>query len=107
MMPGLFEQIRGAVADERVIISRHAAHRPRDRHIPAWQAVTGIAQGQMLRTRPRDKPNPVLQTSNILCFPMMSCCGCQRDGVLTQGEGQAGDVDEMAKHGEVHIRRSP
>jgi len=49
-----------------VIISRHAAHRPRDRHIPAWQAVTGIAQGQMLRTRPRDKPNPVVEVAQFL-----------------------------------------
>jgi hypothetical protein len=65
-MPGLFEQIRAAVADERVVISRHAAHRLRDRHIPAWQAVTGIAQGQIVRTRPGDTPNPVVEVAQTL-----------------------------------------
>lgn len=65
-MPSLFEQIREAVADERVVVSRHAAHRLRDRNLMAWQVVTGITEGTLRRTRPNDKPNPVVEVTQTL-----------------------------------------
>jgi len=62
----LFNQIREAIADERVIISLHADEQLRERSMTVWQVVAGMAEGKIIRERPKDRPNPVIEVQQKL-----------------------------------------
>lgn len=65
-MGALFELIRRAIADEQYIISVHAAMRLRQRRVPAWQVAGATGEGRLLRERPKDRPNPVVEVEILL-----------------------------------------
>ncbi len=65
-MGQLFERIREAVDDERYVIGVHAAQRLRERRIPQWQAVAGLADGVLITERPRSKPNASVEVKQPL-----------------------------------------
>ena len=57
-MGKLFEQIRSAVANDRFFVAWHADDRCEERGITAWQLVAGLEEAELVRERPRSKPNP-------------------------------------------------
>ena len=57
-MGKLFEQIKRAVEQDRFLVSWHADERFEEREITAWQMVTGLQGAELVRERPRSKPNP-------------------------------------------------
>jgi hypothetical protein len=62
----LFNRIREAVADNRVMISVHADEQLRERSIMVWQVIAGVSAGTMVRERPKDRPNPVVEVGQSL-----------------------------------------
>ncbi len=65
-MPALFDSIRAAANDERVVISDHADERLRERGIVVWQVVTGLADGRLLLERPDTTPFPSVEVHQVL-----------------------------------------
>ena len=65
-MGKLFQTIRMLVAEEKYVIGEHAAERLEDRGIMEWQAVSGVAAGELLEERPRSRPNPVVEIRESL-----------------------------------------
>jgi len=65
-MAKLFERIRNLVRDGRYIIGEHASERLAERGILEWQVVVGLAQGELLRERPRARPNPAVEVQETL-----------------------------------------
>ena len=59
-MPGLFDQIRSAVADEKYLVSWHADERAEERGITVWQLVSGLDNAVLVEERPSDRPNPTV-----------------------------------------------
>jgi hypothetical protein len=57
-MGKLFEQIRSAVGSDRFFVGWHADERCEERGITAWQLVAGLEKAELIRERPRSKPNP-------------------------------------------------
>ena len=62
----LFEQIRSAVANDRFFVAWHADERCEERGITAWQLVAGLEEAELVRERPRSKPNPSVVVRQIL-----------------------------------------
>lgn len=60
-MGEIFRKVREALAEDGYVFTRHATHRLRRRHIPAWQAVALTLEGTLLRERPNDEPFPVAE----------------------------------------------
>jgi hypothetical protein len=54
----LFEKIRTAIHEDRFVVSWHSDERCEERGVSAWQLVAGIEDAELLRERPRSKPNP-------------------------------------------------
>ncbi len=65
-MSQLFGIIRRLVADERYVVSEHAAERLEERGILEWQVVVGLEEGELMAERPLDKPNPVVEVRERL-----------------------------------------
>lgn len=65
-MGKLFDQVRAAALAERVIFSVHADDMLREREITAWQVVAGLSAGRLLKERPRDRPNPIIEVEQEL-----------------------------------------
>jgi hypothetical protein len=65
-MGKLFEQIRSAVANDRFFVAWHADERCEERGITAWQLVAGLEEAELVRERPRSKPNPSVVVRQIL-----------------------------------------
>lgn len=57
-MGRLFEKIRSAVLNDRYVVSWHADERCEERDITVWQIVAGIKDAELVKERPRSKPNP-------------------------------------------------
>lgn len=47
-----------AVRADRFVVSWHADERCEEHGVTAWQLVAGIGDGELVRERPRSKPNP-------------------------------------------------
>lgn len=62
----LFTAIREAVANDRVVVSLHAAMRLRQRRIPTWQVVSATAAAKILRERSDAIPNPAVELEILL-----------------------------------------
>ncbi len=60
-MATLFSLIRRLVAEEKYIVGEHAAQRLEERGMLEWQAVAGLADGELLVERPDATPNPVIE----------------------------------------------
>ncbi len=65
-MGELHQQIRQAVLEQRYLIGLHAADRLDERGVPDWQVAEGIEDGELLRERPEDTPNPAIEVKEIL-----------------------------------------
>jgi len=57
----LFESIRQLVADEKYVVGEHASERLEERGIMEWQAVAGLAEGELMAERSRATPNPAVE----------------------------------------------
>jgi hypothetical protein len=62
----IFDEIRAAVRDERYLVSWHADERAEERGITAWQIVTELDRAELVRERPRSKPNPSIVVRQTL-----------------------------------------
>ena len=65
-MGKLFEQICSAVEEDRFFVAWHADERCEERGITAWQLVAGLAEAELVRERPRSKPNPSVVVRQVL-----------------------------------------
>jgi hypothetical protein len=65
-MGRLFEEIRAAVRDDRFLVSWHADERSEERGMTAWQLAAGLDDAELVRERPRSKPNPSVVVHQIL-----------------------------------------
>ena len=65
-MGRLLEQIRSAVERDRFFVAWHADERCEERGITAWQLVAGLADAELVRERPKSKPNPSVVVRQIL-----------------------------------------
>ena len=65
-MGKLLEQIRSAVANDRFFVAWHADERCEERGISAWQLVVSLEEAEVVRERPRSKPNPSVVVRQIL-----------------------------------------
>jgi hypothetical protein len=54
----LFDRIRAAVRDDRYVVAWHADERCDERAVATWQLVAGLPDAELVRERPRSKPNP-------------------------------------------------
>jgi hypothetical protein len=62
----LFSKICQLVAEERYVVGLHASERLEERGIMEWQVVAGLADGQLVRERPKGRPNPVVEVRETL-----------------------------------------
>jgi hypothetical protein len=65
-MGRLFAIIRKLVAEEKYVVGEHAVERLEERGILEWQVVAGLQEGEMVKERPRDRPNPVVDVEQTL-----------------------------------------
>jgi len=54
----LLDNIVAAIKADRFVVSWHADEQCEERGVTAWQLVAGIEDGELVRERPRSKPNP-------------------------------------------------
>src|SRR4051812_2651737 len=60
------DEIRSAVQDDRYLVSWHADERAEERGVTAWQLVANFDQAELIRERPRSKPNPSIVIRQVL-----------------------------------------
>lgn len=65
-MGQFFDEIQRLVFDGQYLIGQHAAERLEERGIMEWQAVAGLADGELIVERPSAKPNPVIEVREAL-----------------------------------------
>src|SRR5262245_26924182 len=65
-VPRLFENIRDAVREDRFVVSWHADEMLEEREITDWQIVAGLEEAELIRERPRSKPNPSVVVRQLL-----------------------------------------
>jgi hypothetical protein len=65
-MGELFDTIRQLVADEKYVVGQHASERLEERGIMEWQAVAGLAEGELLVERTDASPNPAVEVRESL-----------------------------------------
>lgn len=65
-MGRLFEKIKQAVRDDRFLVGWHADERCEERGVSDWQIVSGLADAELVRERPRSKPNPSVVVRQVL-----------------------------------------
>jgi hypothetical protein len=61
----LIDEIRRAIAADRVLISSHADDMLRERSIMVWQVIAGTHEAVLIR-EPADVPNPVIEVEQRL-----------------------------------------
>jgi len=57
-MGQLFDRIRTAVSEDRLLVSWHADERCEEREVAVWQVVASLEDARLLRERPASKPHP-------------------------------------------------
>lgn len=65
-MSDLFRNIQNAVEDERFIVGDHAFDRLQERRISIWQVIEGLHHAKLIKERPDDTPNPIIEADQIL-----------------------------------------
>jgi hypothetical protein len=65
-MGQLFDTIRQLVDEEKYVVGQHASERLEERGIMEWQAVAGLADGELLAERPNATPNPAVEVRETL-----------------------------------------
>jgi len=54
----LYEKIRRAIAEDRLVFSLHAENRLSSRGVVRWQAVAGFMEAELAGEYPQARPNP-------------------------------------------------
>jgi hypothetical protein len=54
----LLDKVVAAIEADRFVVSWHADERCEERGVTAWQIATGTEDAELIRERPRSKPNP-------------------------------------------------
>jgi len=62
----LFSTIRRLVAEGAYVVGQHASERLEERGIMEWQAVAGLADGDLIVERPDVMPNPIVEVRETL-----------------------------------------
>lgn len=57
-MAVLFDRIKQAVAEDLFVVGWHADERFEERGVSDWQVIAGLDEAELIRERPRSKPNP-------------------------------------------------
>jgi hypothetical protein len=65
-MGQLFDTIRHLVSEEKYVVGEHASERLEERGIMEWQAVAGLADGELIAERPDAAPNPAVEVRESL-----------------------------------------
>jgi hypothetical protein len=65
-MGKLFAQIKKAVREDRFLIGWHGDERCEERGMSDWQLVSGLENAELVRERPRSKPNPSIIVRQVL-----------------------------------------
>jgi hypothetical protein len=65
-MGELFDRVRQLVTDEKYVVGKRASERLEERGIMDWQAVAGLADGELLGERLDAKPNSIIEVREIL-----------------------------------------
>jgi hypothetical protein len=65
-MGQLFDTIQRLVDEEKYVVGDHASDRLEERGIMEWQAVAGLADGQLIAERPDTEPNPTVEVRESL-----------------------------------------
>ena len=65
-MGRLFQQIKRAVQQDRFLVAWHADERCEERGVTDWQIVSGLQEAELVRERPRSKPNPSVVVRQFL-----------------------------------------
>ena len=65
-MGHLFDTIRQLVAEEKYLVGEHASERLEERGIMEWQAVAGLADGELIAERLDATPNPAVEVRESL-----------------------------------------
>jgi Domain of unknown function (DUF4258) len=65
-MGQLFDTIRQLVDEEKYVVGQHASERLEERGIMEWQAVAGLADGELIAERPDAIPNPAVEVRETL-----------------------------------------
>jgi len=65
-MGQLFKTIRKLVADDKYVVGEHASERLEERGIMEWQAVVGLADGELIAERSDATPNPAVEVREFL-----------------------------------------
>jgi len=65
-MGKLFDQIKQAVRQDRFLVGWHADERCEERGVTDWQIVCVLQDGELVRERPRSKPNPSVVVRQFL-----------------------------------------
>jgi hypothetical protein len=65
-MGELFDRVRQLVTDEKYVVGKRASERLEERGIMDWQAVAGLADGELLVERLDAKPNSIIEVREIL-----------------------------------------
>jgi hypothetical protein len=65
-MGKLFSRICQLVAEGRYVVGLHATERLDERGILEWQVVAGLADGELIRERPKSQPNPSVEVRETL-----------------------------------------
>lgn len=62
----LLNTIRRLVAENKYVVGQHASERLEERGIMEWQAVSGLADGELLTERLNAEPNPTVEVREFL-----------------------------------------
>ena len=65
-MGALFDRIRTAVSQDRLVVSWHADEQCETRGVTPWQLVGGLQEATLLRERPASRPNPSVIVRQLL-----------------------------------------
>ena len=56
-MGKLFNKIQAAIHNDRYLVSWHADERCEERGVSDWQIIAGFTDAELIRERPKSKPN--------------------------------------------------
>ena len=65
-MSKLFDQIKRAVRHDCFLVGWHVDERFEERGVSNWQIVSGLEDAELVRERPRSKPNPSIVVRQTL-----------------------------------------
>lgn len=65
-MGQLLDTIRQLVAEDKYLVGLHASERLEERGIMEWQAVVGLADGELVAEQPGASPNPTVEVRETL-----------------------------------------